>query len=677
MILEIISSVRYATALISLWMISTIAVSAEQVLEPWLPQHLDEWNALVEETNLYIKNFNEAQGKGGQPLKFHFDMRNLPIKNKYDLPIPPEDVSPDDIISGNLWVGKENPSTTCGYIQIWRALHKGAAGAVITYNYADKSEIRNYPDPAMSVPALKALEKSQKTSLGTWHFEVKTNGKWHTWVATWVNPEDRARVIDDLETDPEALKPIRGEDRQWLLGPPVALPVMAIPLMGPDTYTQSIASHSAIQRSLLLYRSQVPSRPVIVTRRLNERALADGFRAGDIPIELNGKTFATLEQFNSLWNEAGKGELEIRVARIGAAPITLKRSAMGIGFDSEVGLPEPGIAVLHEVGEINKDLITDAAAAMFALDAPEIAAEGLRRLENKVPVQVISFIRAWQAASRDDFGLVDALLDVSGAPPKTYLDYEFRTLKSANRQRSGRFYWAWPTEETTPGFDATMRRLVKSIPQAQRFDLFAGKVSSDIFTVNAIDHMKPLYGKPQAFSTSVVTLATTPAWRQERITYENLPAQCEMTCDFLVTPVIRAVIDSVFVPACPCLGIQLTTSYTDKGLGNVRVHPGGQVTFQPPTLSPASEDYEWEPVPIPVSFDGVTYNKLRIVRMAQYQRIEINGHVAMQGFIPLLKGIGMKREQTAGLLLIAQDAVCTFKNGRVFTTKEPSQKSNF
>ena len=63
--------------------------------------------------------------------------------------------------------------------------------------------------------------------------------------------------------------------------------------------------------------------------------------------------------------------------------------------------------------------------------------------------------------------------------------------------------------------------------------------------------------------------------------------------------------------------------------------------------------------------------------MAQYQRIEINGHVAMQGFLPLLKGIGTKREQTAGLLLIAQDAVCTFKNGRVFKIKDPTEKSFF
>ena len=676
MIRDLISRVRHTAALTALWMVSTIAVSAEQALEPWLPQHLDDWDALVEETNVYVKNFNEAQAKGGQPLKFNYDMRNLPIQTR-NIIEPPDDVSPDDIISGRLWVGKENPSTSCGIIQIWRALHKGAAGAVVIYQYAEKSEMGDYPDPAMSVPALKALEKSHKSVLGSWNFEVKSNGKMHSWVATWVNPVDRARVIDDLETDTEAVKPIRAEERQWLLGPPVALLVMAVPSMNPDIYSQSVASHPAIQRALLLYRSEVPPRPVIITRRLNERALADGFRAGDIPIALNGKSFATLERFNSLWSEAGEGALEIRVARIGAAPITLTRSAMGISFDSEVGLPEPGLAVLQAVGEINKDLIADAAAAMFALDAPEIAAEGLRRLDNKVPAQVTSFIRAWQAASRDDFGLVDTLLDDTGASQKTHLDYEIRTLKASNRQRSGRFYWAWPTEETTPGVDATMRRLVKSIPQAQRFDLFAGKVSSEIFTVNAIDHMKPLYGKPQAFSTSVVTLATTPAWRHERITYENLPAHCEMTCDFLVTPVIRAVTDSVFVPAYPCLGIQLTTSYTDKGLGNVRVHPGGQVTFQPPTLSPAGEYYEWEPIPIPVSFDGVTYNKLRIVKMAQYQRIEINGHVAMQGFIPLLKGIGTKREQTAGLLLIAQDAVCTFKNGRVFTVKEASEKTNF
>ena len=90
-----------------------------------------------------------------------------------------------------------------------------------------------------------------------------------------------------------------------------------------------------------------------------------------------------------------------------------------------------------------------------------------------------------------------------------------------------------------------------------------------------------------------------------------------------------------------------------------------------------SDGYAYEPVPVFLNCDGVILNSLRIVRLGECERVEINGHVVMQGFLPLLNPPNAPNAQTIGLNLIAQDVVCTFKNGRVFRTKDPSEKSNF
>ena len=68
---------------------------------------------------------------------------------------------------------------------------------------------------------------------------------------------------------------------------------------------------------------------------------------------------------------------------------------------------------------------------------------------------------------------------------------------------------------------------------------------------------------------------------------------------------------------------------------------------------------------------------MHTVRPVASERIENNGHLVMQGFLPLINPPGTPNAQTIHLNFIDKNVICTFKNKRVFSPKDYFEKSNF
>ena len=659
--------------------------AAEEHIEPWLPQHLDDWDATVEEVKEYVKTYNEAHAKIEGQFKFKLEIRSVPI-TMFGSPIsPPTDAAPSDVISCFYFGGETNATASCGVIQIWRALHKGAAGAVVMRHLTEDQKWAQFPDFTEQIPLLEAQATTFKPPTGTWNHEVRKNGISTTWYATWLRADDRARVKDDSEQDPNMLKPMRESDRQWLVGPPPALPpsIVAQPIT-PESYAERVAAHPAIQRGMSLCRAGVPSRYQTICSEVNDEARALGIKTGDIVFTAKGSPWSDFDDFKTIWDHISGESIEIFLARPGIPPLAVvvtKNS--NVRFRVGDSAPDPGLAVLAAVAEIDKDLITDAATAMYALDYPDLAAEGLNRLNGHVPEITLAFIRAWQAASAGDFGLADRMLATHTGRAPAYLMSEIALFGRFNRERSGRIYWARPGQEKIPGFTGIMRRLVNSVAEKERFALFEGTVTTDLFPLDAADQWHP-DGRASGIFTAVGgSLVSTCDYRRPTADISNIPERCEIRCDFTIASTDFTNSKKDAVPANPYLQIEFVTRsaalITGDGAGHIHIHPNGRVTCVAPKILPIdmSDGYAYEPVPVPLNCDGVTLNSLRIVRLGECERVEINGHVVMQGFLPLLNPPGTPNAQTIGLSLVAQDVVCTFKNGRVFRTKDPADRSNF
>ncbi len=658
--------------------------AAEQTIDPWLPQHLDDWDATVEEVKEYVKTYNAAQPNIEGQFKFRMEISSVPI-TMFGSPIsPPTDAVPNDVISCYYFGGQKNATLSCGVIQIWRALHKGAAGAVVMRSLSEDPKLAPFPDFNAQIPLLEAQTTTLKPPTGAWNHEVRKHGLSTTWYATWLRSDDRARVADDVEQDPNMLKPMRDSDRQWLVGPPPpltpSLPSIVAQSITPESYTQRITAHSAIQRGLKLYHAGVPSRYLIICSRLNDNARALGIKTGDILLAVNNKSVSP----DSVCDEDIDESTSINIARVGSPAITVTTtSKVSVKFRALPSSPDPGLAVLAAVAEVDKKLVTDAAAAMYGLDFPELAAEGLKRLEGHIPEMTLAFIRAWQAAAAGDFGLADRALAIHTARAPAYLMSEIQLFKVANRERSGRIYWARPSQEKIPGFTGIMRRLINGVPEKERFALFEGTVTTSLFPLDASDQWHPDGNATALMSVAGGSIISTPANRWHMAGIENIPERCEIRWDFTIAPIIFTPTDEDIAPPNPYFQIEFITQstrlITGNGAGHFRIHPNGRVTCLAPRILPIdmSGGSEYEPVPVPVTCDGVTLNAMRIVRLGECERVEVNGHVVMQGFLPLINPPGTPNAQTIGLSIVAQDVVCTFKNGRVFRTKDPAEKSNF
>jgi hypothetical protein len=51
--------------------------AAEEHIEPWLPQHLDDWDATVAEVKEYVKTYNEAHAKIEGQFKFKLEIKSV------------------------------------------------------------------------------------------------------------------------------------------------------------------------------------------------------------------------------------------------------------------------------------------------------------------------------------------------------------------------------------------------------------------------------------------------------------------------------------------------------------------------------------------------------------------------------------------------------------------------
>ena len=675
-------------AFLFLALVQVTISAAEEHIEPWLPQHLDDWDATVAEVKEYVKTYNEAHAKIEGQFKFKLEIRSVPI-TMFGSPIsPPTDAAPSDVISCFYFGGEEHATRSCGVIQIWRALHKGAAGAVVMRRLSEDPKRAPFPDFTEQIPLLEAQTVALKPPTGTWNHEVQKDGLASTWYATWLRTDDRARVKDDSEQDPNMLKPMRESDRQWLVGPPPpvppSLPLVSAQPMTPESYVQRVAAHPAIQRGLNLYRAGVPSRYRVICEKVNEEARALGIKTGDMVFTAKGPLYFNSNYFQSIWDHMPDKPIEIILVRPGIPPLTVAVTKnSNVQFRAMESAPDPGLAVLAAVAEVNKDLVPNAAAAMYALDFPDLGAEGLKRLESQVPQMTLAFIRAWQAAAAGDFGLADRILAIHTARVPDSLMSEIQLFRRFNRERSGRIYWARPNQEKTPGFAVIMRRLVNSVPENERFALFEGTVTTSLFPLDAADQWHPDGRAANLFSPVGGSLVSTHDDRWQPADISNIPERCEIRCDFTIAPTDFTNSKKDVAPPNPYLQIEFVTQstalITGDGAGHIHIHPNGRVTCVAPKILPIdmSDGYAYEPVPVFVNCDGVTLNSLRIVRMGECERVDINGHVVMQGFLPLLNPPGTPNAQTIGLSLIAQDVVCTFKNGRVFRTKDLSEKSNF
>ena len=675
-------------AFLFLALVQVTISAAEEHIEPWLPQHLDDWDATVTEVKEYVKTYNEAHAKTEGQFQFKLEIQSVPI-TMYGSPIsPPTDAAPSDVISCYYFGGEKNATVGCGVIQIWRALHKGAAGAVVMRTLSKDPKRAPFPDFTAQIPLLEAQTATLKPPMGNWNHEVRKGDVSTLWYATWLRTDDRARVADDAEKNPNLLKPMRESDHQWLVGPPPPvpplLPSVAAQPITPQSYTERVAAHPAIQRGLNLYRAGVPSRYRVICEGVNDEARALGIKIGDMVFTAKGPLNIDSNYFQTIWDYMPDEPIEIILVRPGIPPLPVvitKNSK--VQFRAMQSAPDPGLAVLAAVAEVNKDLIPDAAAAMYALDFPDLAAEGLKRLGDLVPKVTLAFIKAWQAASAGDFGLADRILAIHMAGAPDSLMSEMQLFRKCNRERSGRIYWARPTQEKTPGFAVIMRRLVNSVPENERFALFEGTVTTSLFPLDAADQWHPDGRATGLFSPADGSLVSTQDARWQMADISNIPERCEIRCDFTIAPTDFTNSKKDVAPPNPYLQIEFVTRspalITGDGAGHIHIHPNGRVSCVAPKILPIdmSDGYAYEPVPVPLNCDGVTLNSLRIVRLGECERVEINGHVVMQGFLPLLNPPDTPNAQTIGLNLIAQDVVCTFKNGRVFRTKDPADKGNF
>ncbi len=674
---------------IGFFIVGSLARAEELALEPWLPRQLADWPALVTEIKEYAGSFNDAQRQSKSDVYYQIlpdEKTDMGFRNYGVIhPSPPKEVQASDVISYRIWVCSGNNSGGCGSIIFWRALKLGAAGGCIIAPLRGRSGATIYPGLAGLGPKIEAEALSRQDLVDTWSYRTfDLTAHDQVYVASWIRTNDRARVRDDSEPDKSLLMPARIGDLGWLKGPPASLVPPLVPSIAPDAYARRIAVHAAVQRALSCLRWGIPSRALVISK-IDENSLAKscGIQPGDMPIAVNNTTFVTRTRFNTLVNAVPPGELTLKMARYGSVVESRSIGKGGLGIEVHPAPPDPGLAVLGEVAEIDKNLVIDAAAAMYALDCPDIAAEGLRRLENHLPKMHLAFIRAWQAASAGDFGLADALLADQTDRPTSYLTYEIQSFKVANRDRSARFLWARPDLGESPDAAGLIRRLINSAPENERFLLFEGKVASTLFPLNGVDAFNINDPATRLVQASGGSLVSTPSDRQQWASFAAIPERMEMSWDFTIAPVIRTPADSDFAPPTPYFSIEFQTVSarltTSAGLGQVRIHPNGLVSCIAPRTIPEDlfDQRECEPVPVTVAFDGVTYNSVRIVRLSQCVRIEINGQFVMQGFLPLTNPPDTPNAQTIGLNFVAQDVVYTFKNGRVFKTKDPTAKSNF
>ena len=685
--------IRYGILLLSLlcvWSAQPLW-SAEpppvQTFVPWVPKQLDDWPALVAEAKAYAATTNEAQKRLNPALYFSVRIDENRIGVRDGRPTPPVNGRADDIISMHyLFVSKKDVGSSigCGGTEVWRAKAAGAAGATVTFCTKMTTSQGDFPDLTANSVQLDAAMRTSHPPTSPWATEAKAfeNATVTYWLASWQRVGDHGRTRDDVEGPGE---PMRAEDLLWLAGPPALhAPRPIVPSVTPAIYTAYTATHAGVQRALIHLRAGMPWNPVMLYVVSKDGVgAAAGLRAGDVALAINTKPVRSREECRDQLQEIGTQGFTLRIARLGSAPQDIIVPAGKTGIQVANGVADPRMSVLTAVQRIESTLVQDVAVALYVYDNDAIATAAIERLGSRLPVLCTTFIRAWQAAAVEDFGLVDQLLSpkesTSGvAKGDVEISRVIHDMWVANRQRSGRFVWAWPDTATIPG-DQVLRRMVNAVPVTERFTLFSGMVPSTFFSTSIYDWVELQRAAKDVMKNGGGALASTDKWRSVGGLIRPIPLRCEWSCRFTLapSPQFNGTEVATFVAPLPHLSVSFSTlsksKNTSAGLGDVKIHLGGMVTCRAPTLDPLefSKGWEYEPLmPIAVADDGVTWNTLRVIRVANFQRTELNGHLVMQGFLPLIEDSAGKEESQICLNLSAEDVVCTFQDVRIASPAE-------
>ncbi len=605
-----------------------LGMAAEPAFVPWIPRQLDDWPALAAEMKAYADGLEKAYPT--RPSIRAYPDQSIATPDA--VPRPPSDLVAEDLLILNYWEEKGQARQGCGTTVVWRAAKSGAAEVhvAIFMPVVAKHLPKVVPDVGAAISELEKFIPTLRPAAGAW--TSATDGKW--WNASWKRKNGRTRTRDDVEGRAEDLRPV---DTAWLAGPVppgTAKPVAAVT---PEAYGERVAAHAGVTRALERFKSGFTPRQIVVLQvKVGGAAAKLGVLPGDVIVAIDKKPVLTVFDEDWLGTEA---EHVFTVTRRGDAPRQVKIPPGARGLTTATGAPDPGLAVLAAVGPTLTPAHTDAAVAMYALDQPDLAVAAIRRLTGKIGAPAMVFLNAWRAAANDDFGRVEALVKSGIGKPGSTLATEALLLCAANRERSGRFNWAWPEAGRNADFATMFRHLVKPLGKDERFRLLDGALDGTTFTVQANDRIRPLESAVRLLQPDGGVLAAEagPGPFQEAI-FTDLPERFQLTATFTITPPPDA------LPAnhSQILAIQFQNrsakEISGRGHGMVAITTEGRASFLSATLDKEDRFRVLQPLPLLVAADGKGLNTLRVIRIAQMQRIEINGHVALQGFLPMSSG---------------------------------------
>ena len=665
---------------------ATLVQAEEPVFQPWIPQHLDDWPALVAEAKAYVETTNAAQKATKASIQFFVRAEDQPLMLEENLPAPPKNIFPGDHITLMFTTVKDNTSSNgFGAVNVWRAVKRGAAGVTIGVQINKKSPSWPFPDQNSMIPVFDAQIQEQKPSSGVWKTRLHDFGGevGLFWLASWERLDDRARTRDDAQG---IARPLRPEDLRWLSGAPSPVEYKAESPVDSVIYQARVKAHAGVQQGLSRFRSGFLARPVIVYE-VERNGIGEklGIKPGDTPIAVGTSRVCSAIDFkNKLRSNIGS-EKVIRFARSGSDLISIKVTSEKLGIGYADAIPDPGMAVLEVVAKADVSLVTDAAVMMYAYTESDLTECALSRLRGHIPEAALAFMRAWNATTHDDIGGVEVLLSPNFSPVDGDLSAEIDRFKQANRARSGRFIWAWPAKAKDTSFDTLIRHLLSSLPEAERFTLFDGKLDKSYFSLMANDRVQPIDQAGSLLGPNGGIMKASGTYASAGASFGNIPDRCQMTFNFTLIPILSTLSKegNAITPSHQFLSVGFETrsaqAINNGGMGEIRMHANGYVSFHPPHLDSQVFDYnqDSQPLPIPVLVDGTAINTLRIIRIAQTQRIELNGHLISQGFLPLISGTEEAKIPHLGIVLSVKDAECRISDVMIKVPKEGVEPNGF
>jgi hypothetical protein len=641
-----------------------ILAAGEPVFHPWLPQKLDDWVALQAEAKAYVA-YLEHDFPTLPAIRARIETGEMHMSGLFSG--PPEGTLPKDRIGMSYRIEYGNWRSSVGETVLWRATDGNVAAAQVGISIADVAKVMPtvVGDIASSMRELDAWAAAARPPGGVW---VVGTYRDVSWLATWRRQGVRAATRDDAEGK---APDVRKDDMRWLNRPATPLrATVAKPIPAKD-YAARIKAHSGVQQALARYHAGWTPRSITILEvRPNMTGIEAGIAANDTLIAIDGHPVASWHDLDQLGTDAPH---TVELTHMGAKPRTVRLPVGERGIAAITSTPEPALAVLAANGATSEVVVGDVLTAMCALDQPELAATAAGRLTGKLQAPALAFVHAWIASARDDFGRADALL----AACKTNhaaLGYEVEQLQASNRQRSGRFFWAWPERASEVPLQLVLRHLMRDLASEECFPVFDGIIDGKRFSVESKDRIQPEEQAAQLVSEGGGRLAAVGERLYAEAVFANLPDRVLFSANFTLETVPGT------TRSDPDAGLRINFQrrspklITSRGCGSCSITADGRVCAIPATLDERDDFTSWQTVPIAVTADGSTPNTLRIIRVGQLQRIEINGRAAVQGFLPLTAD---DQTRYAVAFQARRDLVIGFTNMRWSTTTKSEKPSDF